>query len=167
MPFKDPASKQAYQREWLAKNAERHRQLSREAMRRWIARNRELHRARNDTYKRSNPERRRAWEAKYRLRYPERRREINRARRAREHGAEGRFTAQEWLALVNEYEALCAYCRKSGPLQPDHRIPLVRGGTHYISNILPACPPCNTRKGRLTEEEFRAREGLPVWRKRP
>lgn len=164
MPFKDPARKKAYQREWLAKNADRHRELSREAMRRWYSRHPEVHRERVNTYRRANPERRRAWEAAHRTRHPEQRREIDRARRARVHGADGRFSATEWLALVDAFGGCCAYCRRSGRVQPDHRIPLVRGGPNCISNILPACPPCNQRKGRLTEDEFRARYGLPVWR---
>jgi 5-methylcytosine-specific restriction endonuclease McrA len=164
MPFKDPAKKKAYQRDWLAKNPDRHRELSREAMRRWYARHPEVHRERLTAYIRANPERRRAWEAAHRERHPEQRREINRARRAREHGAGERVTAEEWLSLVNEYRGCCAYCRKPCRPQPDHRIPLVRGGPNCISNILPACPRCNQRKGRLTEDEFRARYGLPVWR---
>jgi 5-methylcytosine-specific restriction endonuclease McrA len=35
-------------------------------------------------------------------------------------------------------------------------VPLCRGGSNEISNILPACRHCNRRKHRKTEEEFRA-----------
>lgn len=44
-----------------------------------------------------------------------------------------------------------------GPLQVDHRIPLARGGSNSIDNILPACGRCNRRKHLMTEAEFRAR----------
>lgn len=36
-------------------------------------------------------------------------------------------------------------------------MPLARGGSNSIDNILPACGRCNRRKHLMTEEEFRAR----------
>jgi 5-methylcytosine-specific restriction endonuclease McrA len=39
-------------------------------------------------------------------------------------------------------------------------VPLARGGTNFIDNILPACRGCNARKHTMTEEEFRARLAL-------
>lgn len=39
-------------------------------------------------------------------------------------------------------------------------MPLCRGGSNATENILPACPPCNTRKHTLTEDEFRALNNL-------
>ena len=35
-------------------------------------------------------------------------------------------------------------------------LPLTRGGSNLIENLLPACRRCNRRKGTMTEEEFRA-----------
>ena len=67
------------------------------------------------------------------------------------------FTAQEWLALVGRHGDRCAYCGSQGPLHADHRIPVARGGSGLIENILPACVSCNLRKHTMTEEEFRAR----------
>jgi len=89
--------------------------------------------------------------------HPEVRRAKDANRRAREHAAPGKYTAAEWLDLVQRYDGRCAYDGAMGPLQPDHRIPLARGGTNDIGNILPACGPCNRRKHLMTEEEFRAR----------
>jgi 5-methylcytosine-specific restriction endonuclease McrA len=49
-------------------------------------------------------------------------------------------------------------CGKTGvALQPDHRVPLARGGSNAIDNILPACRSCNQRKALMSEDEFRAR----------
>lgn len=76
-------------------------------------------------------------------------------RRARLAAVVGSYTAQEWLALVAFWSNTCAYCGMSGPLEADHRIPLCRGGTNYISNILPACRSCNRSKGAKTEDEYR------------
>ena len=87
---------------------------------------------------------------------------IGRARsenyRARKAAALGSFTSAEWLALVEQYGGRCGYCgEKPSRLHADHRIPLSRGGSNTIENIVPACGRCNGRKGQLTEQEFRAR----------
>lgn len=71
--------------------------------------------------------------------------------------APGRFTAAEWRALVASHGPCCTYCGTDTSLTPDHRLPICRGGSNTIENIVPACLRCNQRKGRLTEEEFRAR----------
>lgn len=36
-------------------------------------------------------------------------------------------------------------------LTEDHRIPLSRGGTDWIANIVPCCLSCNCSKGNKTE----------------
>jgi 5-methylcytosine-specific restriction endonuclease McrA len=61
------------------------------------------------------------------------------------------------MALLEKHGHRCTYCGAAGRLEPDHRVPLARGGTNYIENILPACRRCNTRKRLLTEDEYRAR----------
>lgn len=60
----------------------------------------------------------------------------------------------EWDALKNNYKFLCAYCDRREPLGMDHNIPLSRGGEHNISNILPACRSCNSKKHTKTAAEF-------------
>lgn len=37
----------------------------------------------------------------------------------------------------------------------EHVLPLCRGGSNDISNLVPACSPCNESKGRRTLEEWR------------
>ena len=79
-------------------------------------------------------------------------------RRARQRAAAGSHTLSEWLRLLEEGNNRCFYCGlQSGELTRDHDVPLVRGGSHGISNIRPACASCNARKGRSTGAEFRAR----------
>lgn len=40
----------------------------------------------------------------------------------------------------------CFYCGKQNAGTIDHVIPLSRGGTHSIGNLVPACHSCNSRK---------------------
>ncbi len=69
------------------------------------------------------------------------------------------FTFAEWAALLERYEGRCAYCGSTERIEADHRIPLCRGGSNDIGNILPACRSCNRRKHRKTEAEFRGLVG--------
>ena len=130
-------------------------------MRRWRARNPELRRERNRRYKRAaqlrNPAKINAQKAAYHAAHPEHKRAKDQAYRARKSAAAGSFTGAEWRELVARWGNVCAYDGEPGPLEPDHRVPLSRGGTNFIENILPACRSCNGRKHTMTEEEFRAR----------
>jgi 5-methylcytosine-specific restriction endonuclease McrA len=123
-------------------------------------------------YRERNPERAKAIHRKYRLRHPEKHRAATRrwrelnparhahvqaARRARELQASGTHTYAEWKALLAVHGHRCAYCGSTGKLTKDHCLPLKRGGSHAIENIVPACRPCNQRKGTLTADEYRER----------
>ena len=62
----------------------------------------------------------------------------------------------ESLLNLNDYK--CFYCKiivKRGiNLHLDHKIPLSRGGSHSIDNLVPSCKTCNLQKGTKTDEEF-------------
>lgn len=74
-----------------------------------------------------------------------------RKRRARKAQApRNDFTATEWRALCKAMGYRCAYCGQKFPFKllcQDHLIPLSKGGSHTLANILPVCRPCNSRKG--------------------
>ena len=58
------------------------------------------------------------------------------------------LTASQWNEIKKTYQYACVYCGcKDRPLTRDHVIPISRGGHHTKENIVPACQPCNTRKG--------------------
>jgi 5-methylcytosine-specific restriction endonuclease McrA len=60
----------------------------------------------------------------------------------------------DWRDLV---AADCAYC--GTPCESwDHVMPLSRGGSHTMDNIVPCCWPCNTEKKHRTPEEWFAGE---------
>ena len=67
-------------------------------------------------------------------------------RYAREKGAVGSHTLQEWEELKNKHNNKCAICGKEAKLTKDHIIPLSKGGSNYISNIQPLCRNCNSKK---------------------
>jgi len=89
----------------------------------------------------------------WRAAHPERLRAHNRIsrqrRRARAKTAEGRYTSDDLAALYQAQAGLCAYCGLSLPAtyHVDHKMPLVRGGTHWPDNLCLACERCNKRKG--------------------
>lgn len=126
-------------------------------MQRWRATHHEEHRAEGRARYARHRERLKAQIAAYHRAHPDVVRAKREKHRALRKGAEGFFTAYEWRELVAQYEHACAYCGAIGPLEQDHCLPLARGGTNWIDNILPACRVCNARKHLMTEEEFRAR----------
>jgi 5-methylcytosine-specific restriction endonuclease McrA len=84
-----------------------------------------------------------------------RQRHALREERRRQTPKEERLTAAQWREILAHYERRCAYCGALGPLQKEHRIPLVRGGRDSADNIVPACPECNRRKADMTDDVFR------------
>ena len=68
----------------------------------------------------------------------------------------GMFLGAEWFEKCALFANLCAYCGEAGPLTREHKIPLSRGGSDYITNIVPACRRCNSLKYRKTAVEFLA-----------
>jgi 5-methylcytosine-specific restriction endonuclease McrA len=135
---------------------QRNADKARAAMRRWRQQHPDEHRAENRAYYARDPERRQR-----QIEASPNRRAVRKAadarRRSRKLEADGSYTYTEWLSLVNAYRGRCAYCARVGVLHADHRIPLARGGSNSIANILPACPLCNLRKSTMTEDEFRER----------
>lgn len=71
--------------------------------------------------------------------------------RARLAGAEGHHTGDQIKMLHANQKFLCASCCKSirKKFHIDHVMPLVLGGSNWISNIQLLCPHCNLSKGRM------------------
>ena len=75
----------------------------------------------------------------------------------------GGHTQKQWEGKFFRCQACCWYCRVPLVLvadgmtlgaTKDHLVPISRGGSDAISNIVPACIDCNRLKGSLTEYEF-------------
>ena len=90
----------------------------------------------------SSYEAHRKWVAKNK----ERMAHLKARRYAREKGADGSHTLEEWQKLKEIYGNVCAVCKENKPLTKDHVIPLSKGGSDYITNIQPLCRNCNSKK---------------------
>lgn len=95
------------------------------------------------------------------------RRVSRRTRKAREVGAGGSFTWAGFMRLALVLGNTCAYCGRAGDdrlLEPDHVVPLSRGGYNGLTNLLPSCRSCNGDKRDLLVHEWaadRENRGLP------
>jgi 5-methylcytosine-specific restriction endonuclease McrA len=66
------------------------------------------------------------------------------------------YEFREYVLLRGAHR--CAYCGAKGvPLQVDHVVPRASGGSNRVSNLVPACTPCNQAKGSRPVNVFLAR----------
>ena len=93
--------------------------------------------------------------ARWRREHPEERAAQYRLRRARKRNAPvADFTPAQWQAMLEHYHYRCQYCppdcvqckKQSHKLTQDHLTPLSKGGSHTLTNIVPCCKSCNSRK---------------------
>jgi 5-methylcytosine-specific restriction endonuclease McrA len=91
------------------------------------------------------------------------------AYRARKAGVESTLTLAECDAVFAAFGGRCAYCGavaqsgKTGQIALDHMVPLARGGTNSIENVVPACWSCNGSKKRMTPLEWFLYSLTPVY----
>ena len=126
----------------------------------------ERHRQNDARWRRARPERHRAINARWRTKHPEKIRASSRTRRARERGAGGEGLPH-WVELpwLVAHGAACAYCDEpltESTLTVDHVLPLVLGGSHALSNLVPACHTCNSGKRCARVDTWRPGVAEPV-----
>ena len=120
-----------------------------EVKREYHKENCEQRRKRQSVWSKANPEKRRKRRATDKHTY-----------RARKQGNGGTFTFEELNELFEQQEGFCAYCGEllyssfDKDVHVEHKLPVSRGGTSYISNIVLSCSKCNWEKGTKTHEEF-------------
>lgn len=64
-------------------------------------------------------------------------------------------TSRDWKRMVDRHGSTCFYCGRKGPVTMDHVMPVSRGGTHSVGNLVPACANCNSSKRHRTVMEWR------------
>lgn len=68
--------------------------------------------------------------------------------------------------VYQQAHGCCWYCGRAvqrPQITLDHLTPIVRGGTHSLMNIVASCRTCNSAKGAMTLEEFRAKCGVKAF----
>ena len=99
-------------------------------------------------YREANREAIRERDKKYHEEHPEQSHFHSLLRRARKSQAPGNgVTIKQWRFVKTLYKDCCVYCgKKSKRLTMDHVVALACGGAHDITNIVPACRSCNSKK---------------------
>jgi hypothetical protein len=68
------------------------------------------------------------------------------------------FSLRKKTSVLSKTQGRCAYCGTDlgeCGVVIDHVHPRALGGGNELENLLPACSPCNTSKGKKTLEQFR------------
>lgn len=147
-----------YMKEYRIKNREKCKNLEKE----WHKKNKDRARKSRRDYYLNNREERDAYIKRWTQENPEMKRAQNRNRKARMKNAIGKHTAKEVLELLEKQEWICIGCKtlmsdKKGCKKKytvDHIIPLVKGGSNFISNIQLLCMSCNSSKQDTDLEEW-------------
>lgn len=154
--IKDPSARCDAIAEWRKANPEKQREMNRN----WYVSNAAKAKAAAKAYREANSEackvisRRRSKEHyeknkdKYYLR--------SATRRAMKSGSRGTLSAGIRKRLFLDQKGLCVYCRIELGDSPhlDHKVPLVKGGTHTDDNVQLLCQQCNLSKGAKMPDEF-------------
>jgi len=128
-PVSYRANQRKYQATWLAKPGNKAK------ARAWVA-----------AWGKAHPEKMHAYQRAWYVENVDALREVKRCR-SRLYAASP-FTFEDWLEILEVHNHRCAYCLcNDRPLTMDHVIPISKGGEHSADNIVPACRPCNSRKG--------------------
>lgn len=148
------------------------KECSKNRRREWTRNNPDKNAAKSRRYRKANPEkvleRNRSYAARHREKIreyhnqwakdnPDKRRLYRTAIRAKRAEAEGTHTIAELKTQYDSQEGRCYYCQKEVSFEEahaDHYIPLARGGSNYIENIVIACPLCNQRKSAMMPDDF-------------
>jgi len=172
----NPRDRRAYKAVYDAANADRQRQYRlanvqkhKAQMADWYKANRDSALAKVKAYAAANhervlayhakyyathPEKVKAWSKAWKAANPERKQYLENRRRARKAGNGGSHTLAERRERFARLGNVCYYCGEAKTLTVDHAVPLSRGGTDDIANVLPACRSCNSRKNKQTAAEY-------------
>ena len=106
-------------------------------------------------WNKENKVRRKAIRDRWRLKSKDQITQIANNYRSRLAGAEGTFTLEEYKNKLAHFGGMCAYCKIRKATTRDHMIPVTRGGSNYLTNVVPSCLPCNSSKADLLLAEWR------------
>ena len=151
MPYKDPKQRAASLNAWK----KQHPGKMAAYQRTYVQRHGDQYRSRKNARQKERllldedfRTKRRKQNSTYSLQHPEMRRERKRRHAVRKLQAPvNDLTAAQWKAIKEHYGYRCVYCgKKTAILSQDHLTPLSKGGSHTVSNVVPACMTCNRQK---------------------
>lgn len=145
-------------RKWKVQNPERNKEITQE----WRDNNRERMYEHSRRWHKENPDKVNRVKRRWRKRHPEKqkRAQQNWAKnnpekvsakahryRARKLSNGGSYTVEQWHRLCKKYDNQCAVpgCDRTD-LEPDHVVPISKGGSNDITNIQPLCVHHNRSK---------------------
>ena len=141
-----------YSKNWSKNNPEKRK----ESANNWYYRNKESENYKSKLRARENKEKIAIRKKHWAKNNPEKIRAQTERRRIR------KLQNKEYLITEKEYKKLylqpCVYCGSKKRITMDHVIPISRGGTHGIGNLVPACLSCNSSKRDKTIMEWRKLE---------
>lgn len=160
---------QAYSRQYRENNKEARKKADSEYQKQnrdkvnarrnqWRAENKERELKKAREYQAKHRVKIRAWQNEYHKQNPHLMQARTAKRRASLKNAPGSFTAEQWLAKLAFHGYRCYLCKESlsgTKIHLEHRIPISKNGTNWISNIAPSCADCNLAKSKKTEKEFK------------
>lgn len=82
-------------------------------------------------------------------------RQKSKRRKALERGSIGVHVSPKNIrARYAQFNHCCAYCGAAGDMHMDHFVPIAKGGTHVLGNLVPACERCNLSKTKHDAETW-------------
>lgn len=119
-----------------------------ESDKKYYENNKEKKKEYNRRYRQENKDKLNAQKRDYHQRNPQF--VTNRRARRKEFMRDNVITKLEWLKIMESTNWTCTYCgvslRSSKIRTIDHVIPLSKGGSHTVDNLVPACRSCNSKK---------------------
>ena len=160
----DLFSKDSYRKTGFSNNCKQCRQeynlknkdKNNKACREWHKKNKDKANARRKQWNIDNSEKAKLKDRNYAANNPEVGRNKNNLRRARvlSNGAYRIYKNE----LKKLYAQSCFYCGSKDEIQLDHVIPIAKGGSHSIGNLVPACRKCNLEKSDKFIVEWKLRK---------
>ena len=138
--------------------------------RNWDAEKRAAKAAYQAQYREANREKARLVAAEWRKNNPERHKQncrdayrankvlFQRGRDKRRNRPGTPYSQAEWERICLRYGDACVYCGSTDRIEKDHIIPLARGGSDSIGNVVPACYDCNRSKHSKFVMEWKLRK---------
>jgi 5-methylcytosine-specific restriction endonuclease McrA len=74
-------------------------------------------------------------------------------KRAEKAGLPATLSLRQWVATIEHFKGLCAYCQNKPFEVLEHFVPVEMGGGTTASNCVPACNKCNAIKGGFSPHE--------------